>query len=371
MEFSSVVECGRTYLKTEYPGEDDYRLKMLAINNPLNIVPIQLRMEEGKTHIYFNITDVQGMMITDAVYRYKRSDYEEIFDSIEKVCTSLEEYLLPFEDLILRPENVFKKKGSRHDLVFLYMPGSGENGVREFVEYLLDLADYKEESAVKCVYALYQKVREKGFDLNGLRQSIREYTEGDDYFAPEVESKGRPAARTEIKETKEGTWQAGVNTSNRQEHKDVIKNVGKIIKEKFSFLQGKHEGKSQAMEESMYAPSREEEYKTELLSATTIRGGVYALRSKSSANEDILLLNYPYFIGKDKSRIDHSIEDASVSRYHARIDRNGENFYITDLNSTNGSFLNRIRLKPFEKTEIKEGDSVIFSHHEYEFCFLY
>ncbi|MBP5304412.1 MAG: hypothetical protein J6Z02_01040, partial [Lachnospiraceae bacterium] len=215
MEFSSVVECGRTYLKTEYQGEDDYRLKMLAINNPGNIVPIQLRMEEGKTYVFFNITDEQNMMITDAACKYKLSDYEEIFDSIEKVCTSLEEYLLPFEDLILRPENVFKKKGSRHDLVFLYLPGSGEGGVREFVEYLLDLADYKEESAVKCVYALYQKVREKGFDLNGLRQSIREFTEGDDYFAPEVESVARPAARKEIKES---TVQTGINTANKQEH---------------------------------------------------------------------------------------------------------------------------------------------------------
>ena len=66
---------------------------------------------------------------------------------------------------------------------------------------------------------------------------------------------------------------------------------------------------------------------------------------------------------------EEKLEDI-IQQIVARVNRS-ETFFITDLNSTNGSFLNRIRLKPFEKTEIKEGDSVIFSHHEYEFCFLY
>ena len=52
--------------------------------------------------------------------------------------------------------------------------------------------------------------------------------------------------------------------------------------------------------------------------------------------------------------------DAKVSRKHAVLERRGTQFWITDLDSRNGTFLNRgARLMPSQKQEIKIGDEII------------
>ena len=52
--------------------------------------------------------------------------------------------------------------------------------------------------------------------------------------------------------------------------------------------------------------------------------------------------------------------DAKVSRKHAIIERRGTKFWITDLDSRNGTFVNRgARLAPSQKQEVTFGDEII------------
>lgn len=52
--------------------------------------------------------------------------------------------------------------------------------------------------------------------------------------------------------------------------------------------------------------------------------------------------------------------DAKVSRRHARIKRSGGTYYIEDLGSTNGTYVNRgRRLLPGNVEVLKDGDEVI------------
>ncbi len=49
---------------------------------------------------------------------------------------------------------------------------------------------------------------------------------------------------------------------------------------------------------------------------------------------------------------------AGVSRRHARIIRRGDDFFLEDLNSMNGSFLNRNKLPPHTAVPFKDGDEI-------------
>jgi pSer/pThr/pTyr-binding forkhead associated (FHA) protein len=49
---------------------------------------------------------------------------------------------------------------------------------------------------------------------------------------------------------------------------------------------------------------------------------------------------------------------AGVSRRHARIIRRGEDFFLEDLESMNGTFLNRRRLPPHTPTSFQGGDEI-------------
>lgn len=51
-------------------------------------------------------------------------------------------------------------------------------------------------------------------------------------------------------------------------------------------------------------------------------------------------------------------EPKAISRRHARIEQEGDRFYLTDLGSANGTKLNDRRLPPNEKTPLWDGDVI-------------
>lgn len=55
---------------------------------------------------------------------------------------------------------------------------------------------------------------------------------------------------------------------------------------------------------------------------------------------------------------DHGGDEGGVSRQHARILIQGENFFIEDLNSTNFTFLNQQKLPPRQPQALNNGDEV-------------
>lgn len=49
---------------------------------------------------------------------------------------------------------------------------------------------------------------------------------------------------------------------------------------------------------------------------------------------------------------------AGISRRHARITRRGEHFYLEDLNSMNGTYLNRNKLTAHTPVAFQDGDEI-------------
>ncbi|MBR6770418.1 MAG: FHA domain-containing protein [Lachnospiraceae bacterium] len=75
----------------------------------------------------------------------------------------------------------------------------------------------------------------------------------------------------------------------------------------------------------------------------------------------------PCTVGKLAGSVDIVIKDSTVSRIHARLSRQEEGVYVTDLNSTNGTFKNGLRLDPNESVLIEQGDELRFG--KMTFCY--
>ncbi len=90
---------------------------------------------------------------------------------------------------------------------------------------------------------------------------------------------------------------------------------------------------------------------------------LYALDRKNKTH--IELHKFPYTIGKMAGYVDLVLPDESVSRIHARFDKQGNTILLTDLNSTNGTFKNGLRMQPQETVEIEPGDEIRFGKLNY------
>ena len=83
--------------------------------------------------------------------------------------------------------------------------------------------------------------------------------------------------------------------------------------------------------------------------------------------DTITIRNIPFFIGKLRKNVDYCLKKEVVSRYHAKITRENDRYFITDLNSTNGTFLNGEALMTYQQKELNSGDVVSFANIRYQF----
>ncbi len=90
---------------------------------------------------------------------------------------------------------------------------------------------------------------------------------------------------------------------------------------------------------------------------------LYALDRRNKRH--IELTKFPYTIGKMAGCVDCVIADDSVSRMHARFEKENDTIRLTDMNSTNGTYKNGLRLQPQETVAVEPGDEIRFGNLNY------
>jgi pSer/pThr/pTyr-binding forkhead associated (FHA) protein len=63
-------------------------------------------------------------------------------------------------------------------------------------------------------------------------------------------------------------------------------------------------------------------------------------------------------ISPDVDMTPHGGEEGGISRRHARLIHEGSAWFILDLDSTNGTYLNGVELQPKTRSELNDGDRV-------------
>lgn len=72
-------------------------------------------------------------------------------------------------------------------------------------------------------------------------------------------------------------------------------------------------------------------------------------------------------VGKWSDSADIFLDEATVSRIHAKILREGMNCYVVDLNSKNGTRINGVSLAPEERKLLKNNDIIAFAKEEFRY----
>ena len=88
--------------------------------------------------------------------------------------------------------------------------------------------------------------------------------------------------------------------------------------------------------------------------------------SDGDSEHQIYLIEGETRVGRQGAMCDICIEDNSISRVHAKLEKIGDRVIVTDLGSTNGTFLNGRLLPVNEAVETSVGDKLSFAKLEYE-----
>lgn len=342
------------------PEERKYQYCILNRGGIKGLLPCTLRYINGLAYLYYDISSKQNVAQLHSTRGVTREWLRDFMWGMKQIGQELERFLLDCHNIVWYPEQIFQDL-ENNIFSFLYIPYyEGENSFGALLDFLVEHMDYNDEALVECVYHMYEQYERNGelylqkqiFEDAGKLDELEKSTQND-ILQVETENKekvnvpGEPEhAEDCIREEKKGLLSIfeGRRKKNREQRED--------------YRQSLH----QAM--SGYAVAEETTYEEEEYGRTVYmeieednRGkvwGIYSPDGRLLANLEKTTVT----IGKKKEEADVVLEDASVSRIHARIIKDKEYYYLEDLNSTNGTFKNGLRLQPYEKRRLEEGDDI-------------
>ncbi|MCR4850707.1 MAG: FHA domain-containing protein [Lachnospiraceae bacterium] len=350
---------------------DDYEIRMLGRNRIEGLLSCDMRMINGEGFLYY---DISSKHVMKSVFSEEIIGFEMIralFISLIGLCSRMEKYLLYDDGLILDPEYIYYDIESK-EFSFLYYKSdqSGKPGV--LFEFLTEHLDNDDFSAVEAVYQMYDMSKRSYYALDEiLRWFQDEYLDEGKETAVEDKDKdkmlpilSKSSDENDSKNMEYSEWedklimeQQGVSGKNK---KGLLRKIWEFLFRKEDDNEQNDFFEEYYDEPASYGPDNDNgENNTVFI--PWVENSEHKLYGLGKGNKThIDLSSVPVTIGKMRGAADIILNDESVSRLHAKLMRTGSRFFLLDLNSTNGSFKNGVRLSPNEKVVIEPGDEIGF-----------
>lgn len=329
-------------------AEKNHEIRMITENRIYGFLPCVSQEHEGRTEYYYEITGWQSMGL---LYERKKINCEQLrglLRELEKILEASGEYLLNPIHFILKPEYMYLNTGSEK-LYLCYYPGY-EKDIREsflqWAEYVLGKLDKGDPEGIEFGYDLYQCALEPNFSLmevlkkHGHREPESMPAEKEpevQEFAPEKLPEKSPAWKNIFKKKEK---------AGKPRMEDYVAEADRLGSGNVLFLREQNPIKET---ECLQLPARE---------------GLL-LKSCSPDYPDFHICEDSFLIGKQREHADGCIPVPTVSRIHARITCINSVYYIEDLNSTNGTWVEQVQLNPYEPFPLESGMRIVFASAEY------
>ena len=100
--------------------------------------------------------------------------------------------------------------------------------------------------------------------------------------------------------------------------------------------------------------------------AVRLKQRIARLISSSLENHmEIPITKDGFIIGKNASMVDAQIVSPTLSRMHCRIDNEDGIYYVTDLNSTNGTYINGKKITSNSRCSVDDGDTITLANIDF------
>lgn len=319
MEISYKRELDQNYLilwQEEF--RECYQVEMLVRNQIPGLLSCRLGLWDEKAALYYEITSRQSLRLLLERKRLNAKELYRLLESLQKAVQACGAYLLDGKQLLLNPDYIYLEPDT-WELAFCYVPFEEQDmqeALLSLAEYLLDRLERQDQNAVTLGYEFYRMAGEENASLNQLLEKCKA-------------------------------------------------NQGACEKNEMRLIEEKERTQTEKQEEMVKSEKGFASEKSETVFLKREEKRKLTLRSENQACPDLEITGTDFLIGKKKGVVDGLIKARGVSRIHGKITKEGDDYYLTDLNSTNGTYLNGGRLEVHEKARIRQGDSIGFADVRY------
>ena len=390
------TDLHETYAIADIPQDADpgqYGLLMLEKNRIRGVLPSRQRTEEGRNRLYFDITGKRSLQQEFADKEMELEDMAELIRQILEVLEEIRKYLLTEKTAVFLPQYMYRGMEDGQLYLMLFPWKQEKLRLQELAEFFLEKISHRDEHGVNAAYHFYKQQKEPFFSFSVFlpvierervlkQRKLQETSEREekgkcleeiqitaeadvDPSKPEEEKKRTPTPGYGIVSLLFG---AGLLAATMLVPMDRMQTMlcrigagGLLLFAFLSMITAWKRGAADRKEESetMLRDEGWEEsvsaYDETVFFDHTEEFWKLQYREKGAAKEYILR-DFPVTIGKLEGEI--VLKDSSVSRIHCRIEEKGEKKYIRDINSTNGTFLNGLKLHSGEIMEIEKNDEI-------------
>lgn len=93
----------------------------------------------------------------------------------------------------------------------------------------------------------------------------------------------------------------------------------------------------------------------------------YLQAKKNGMVEEIVINKASFIIGRLREQVDYVSTNNAVGKVHAEIISRDDGYYIKDLNSRNGTFINDVRIESNKQCQINSNDKITFANSDFIF----
>ena len=411
-------------IRSESEWSDMYTLRMISGNKIPGLLGFQEKWLDGTPMYYYDITSKQPLSRLAERRKITGTELRTLISDFILVLKQMERFLLDEQRICLNPECIYIDPETCHGS-FCLIPGYRSDFSKSFfdlAQYVLDHVDHSDGDAVILAFSMFRESRKDNFGIEdierclGVEHKIEEVTEfpKQTYEIALVEEDQKMLDHEYDIQMLQGesdyrsgkgivfavvmavgmviiplclVFILGIHVlirwkwvvlayeilfavlgiavyyfldvgNDRELHTEITDEygLGELARE----IEKEVKETQELQTENHLKTEPEYDLQTTLLISQSELSQKRRLISPSDKGE-IAVEYFPFLVGKNKGLVDMCLNEPSVSRLHAKLEREGAEYYITDLNSTNGTKINGVLLGANERKQIQIGDELDFA----------
>ena len=351
-------DLSRSYMKVPAVEEVCLDEKLMFHKTYQGILPMEKCYINGIGQYWYNISGYQALDSYCKVNDVTQDFFEKLILCICKQLEVLEWNLLDERCLVVHPEYIFLSS-SGEDVSFILYPDTKGNlldELRQLMEYLLTKLNHTDKESVQNAYQIYHTMLTEAYSIMDLKKMI-------------LNGRNRNLSNAEQKVQEETVYmmEQEQEEESQEETEDLFK---KIIDRLKRFLLYKKDNKEEipivVYPEDPKKEMPEQSHPTVCLTSVLGEPQGILIHEGRGDYSDFELGKGSSILGKNP-RVKLYLPRETVSQFHAKFEYFDKKYYVEDMNSTNGTFINDEMLSYKEQRELMPGDVLCFADVKYRF----